>query len=193
MRECAALARTKLEFVRKLLDLCRTYKCFLLACIVPKAAPRPASRDFLRKDYAYRFERFFYFLDDRRTSRGSGIIVFDELEKTRSHILIGQMDSYFKNTRTGQRRSELVIPEPFFVHSDLTTGVQIADLMAYLVAWGHFKTPGAAGPARPELAGFASVAAGLAHDTSRPQKGGTRLKVRGVTLIRDLRARSERR
>ncbi len=25
--------------------------------------------------------------------------------------------------------------EPFFVHSDLTTGVQVADLIAYYISW----------------------------------------------------------
>ncbi|MFQ5615791.1 MAG: DUF3800 domain-containing protein [Anaerolineales bacterium] len=32
-----------------------------------------------------------------------------------------------------------ITPEPFFVHSDLTTGVQLADLVAYLISWG-FRT-----------------------------------------------------
>ena len=33
-------------------------------------------------------------------------------------------------------RATLIIAEPFFVHSDLTTGVQIADLIAYCISWG---------------------------------------------------------
>jgi hypothetical protein len=49
----------------------------------------------------------------------------DELEKSKSHILIGQAHRYFKDTHTGRHRSSRIIPEPFFVHSDLTTGIQI--------------------------------------------------------------------
>lgn len=190
LRECAALAKAKLEFVHRLFDLCAKFKFSLFACIVPKDASRPSSRNFLRKNYAYLFERFFYFLEDKRTS-GAGIIVFDELEKTRSHILIQQMDSYFKRTHKGRERSEIVIPEPFFVHSDLTTGIQVADLMAYLLAWGYYKAKGRSSPARPELVEFADQGVKLAYNTSRRQ-GSRRIKVWGITIIQDLRARSER-
>ena len=89
----------------------------------------------LRKDYAYLFERFFYFLEDN-AAREQGIVVFDELEKSQSHLLIDQMHRYFADTAVGRRRSSRIIPEPFFVHSDLTTGVQIADLVAYVISWG---------------------------------------------------------
>ena len=191
-RDCAALARAKLEFVKQLLDLCARFRCSLFACVVPRGAPRPASPEFLRKDYSYLFERFFYFLEDKKkAARGAGVIVFDELEKSRSHLLIGQMDSYFKHTKTGQDRAKLVIPEPFFVHSDLTTGVQLADVMAYLWVWGHYRAPGSHGPTRPELAELAGTAKALAYNTTR-LRDGRRLKIFGITVIRDLRARSER-
>lgn len=184
-REYVALAKAKLKFAGALLEACQKFKWSLFSCIVPKTAPRPESPGFLRKDYSYLFERFFYFLEDR-TARGAGIIVFDELEKSRSHILISQMDSYFKTTRKGRERSRLVIPEPFFVHSDLTTGIQLADLMAYLLAWGHFKPAGGAAPARPELTPFVREAWKLAYDSKRG------LTVKGVTVIQDLRAREDR-
>lgn len=185
-RDCAALALTKLEFAKNILALCAKFKCTLFACLVPPEAPRPSNPDFLRKDYSYLFERFFYFLDGGRGSKGSGVIVFDELEKSRSHILIGQMDSYFKKTNNGRERSKLVIPEPFFVHSDLSTGIQIADIMAYLLSWGYHKAPGAANPARPELAELATSARKLAYF------GSGSGKISGITVIRDLRPRSER-
>lgn len=183
-REYIALAQCKLEFVHRLLAVCDSFKCVLFACLVPKAAPRPEGRDFLRKDYAYLFERFFYFLEEKRESRGAGAIVFDELEKSRSHILVGQMDRYFKQTKKGRDRSELVIPEPFFVHSDLSTGVQIADIMAYLLGWGHYKADGAKSPERQELIEFASAAKKLAYRAPG--------KPLGITVINDLRPISER-
>lgn len=77
-------------------------------------------REGLQKDYAYLFERFFYFLEDN-AAREQGIVVFDELEKSKSHLLIDQMHRYFTETATGQYRANRIIPEPFFVHSELTT------------------------------------------------------------------------
>lgn len=71
-------------------------------------------------------ERIYYYLEDKKLE-DQGIIVFDELEKSKSHILVSQLENYFKKTSNGRQRSGLVIPEPFFVHSDLTTGIQIAD------------------------------------------------------------------
>lgn len=189
-REYAALARAKLDFVKDLQALCARFKCAMLACIVPKRAPRPGDPDKLRKDYAYLFERFFYFLEDKG-ARGAGIIVFDELEKSRSHILTQQMDSYFIKTRKGRARSRLVIPEPFFVHSDLTTGIQVADLLAYTLAWGHYKAPGSSAPARTELGEFTERFLKLTYSTSRPA-GRARRTVRGITTIPDLRGRQDR-
>ncbi len=185
-QEYCALAQSKIEFVRRLLALCKDFKCVLFACLVPKNAPRPEGRDFLRKDYSYLFERFFYFLSEseNRTSRGAGAIVFDELEKSRSHILIGQMDRYFKRTQKGRERSELVIPEPFFVHSDLSTGIQIADIAAYLLSWGYYKATGTNNPKRPELAEFVTAAKKLAYKSPG--------KPLGITVINDLRPTTER-
>jgi hypothetical protein len=97
---------------------------------VIRGAPAPPISTHLRKDYAYLFERFYYFLEDADPS-ALGIVVFDELDKAQSHILLAQMDRYFKVTQKGRQRSGRIIPEPFFVHSDLTTGVQLADLVAY--------------------------------------------------------------
>ncbi len=45
------------------------------------------------------------------------------------------MDKYFKNTEKGRIRCSLIIPEPFFVHSDLTSGIQVVDFIAYILSW----------------------------------------------------------
>ena len=57
----SALAQAKLAYVDMALDLSRKAGATAFASIVPKAAPRPQS-GMLRKDYAYLFERFYYFL-----------------------------------------------------------------------------------------------------------------------------------
>ncbi len=93
----------------------------------------------------YLFERFFYYLEDLGPA-AYGIVVFDELDKVQSHLLLAQMDRYFNFTTRGRHRSGQILPEPLFVHSDLTTGVQLADLISYIVSWGvRFQGNGSAG------------------------------------------------
>ena len=151
-RMLKALALAKLDYVASVFDICRDFKCRAFASIVEIDA-LPTATGGLRKDYAYLFERFFYFLEDN-ARREQGIVVFDELEKSQSHLPIDQMHRYFAETAVGQHRASRIISEPFFMHSDLTTGIQIADLVAYVISWG-FRTPQMTKPARAELACFA--------------------------------------
>jgi hypothetical protein len=151
--ELVALAQAKLLFTREMLELCIDYNCQAFASVINPSSAIPADKDFLRKDYAYLFERFFYYLED---IDANGIVVFDELEKTKSHLLLSQMTNYFIKTRKGQERSSRIIPEPFFVHSDLTSGIQAVDIIAYLISW-CWKEPGQT-PLRPELDSLASLA-----------------------------------
>jgi hypothetical protein len=129
-----ALAQAKLDYVGKLLGLCQQFRLKIFASIICDPASIPAETAMLRKDYVYLFERFYYFLEDR-LSEPKGIVVFDESEKSASHLLLGQMDKYFKKTTKGRYRAGLIIPEPFFVHSDLTTGIQVVDFIAYIMSW----------------------------------------------------------
>lgn len=188
-REITALAQAKLAYVDELLTLCGRFRCKAFASIVNRESPRP-SPEHLRKDYAYLFERFFYFLEDYSPS-GMGIVAFDELEKSRSHILISQMDRYFRSTAKGQLRAGRIIPEPFFVHSDLTTGVQLADIMAYLVSWG-FRTGDLKEPLRAELKKFVDAVCWLRHKTVREVDGNPNFAIWSFSIIDDLRSRDER-
>ena len=89
----------------------------------------------MRKDYAYLFERYFYYLEDIG-SEEVGLVVFDEVEKAQARTILDQMEGYFMRTQAGRTRSGRIVPEPFFVHSDLTTAVQLADIVAYCLNWG---------------------------------------------------------
>src|ERR1700693_3055806 len=125
-RHQAALGQAKLAYVGKALELAAGFDCKAFASIVPKDAPRPTD-DYLRRDYSFLFERFYKLLLKRRGSP-QGIVVFDELERSKSHLLIGQMERYFLETGKGRTRRKRIIPEPFFVHSHLTTGIHLPDL-----------------------------------------------------------------
>lgn len=134
--QLTALGQAKLAYVGKAFELCLEHGAVAFASIVPHNIVR-AEYDYLRKDYAFLFERFYHFLYTRSgVSKPMGTVVFDEVEKKESQILLGQMERYFLHTNKGRRRSNLIIPEPFFVHSDLTTMIQMADLVAYVVSWG---------------------------------------------------------
>lgn len=182
-----ALALAKLNYVRDVLEICTQYQCKIFASIV-EADAHPTSGGGLRKDYAYMFERFFYFLEDARSPE-RGIIVFDELEKTKSHLLVNQTHHYFKETATGRHRSSLIVPEPFFVHSDLTTGIQIADIVAYCLSWAY-RFSGLTKPARSELDEYVQQLKKLRHRCIRLRQG-KEIEIWSVAHIRDLRTLQE--
>ena len=184
-----ALAIAKTNYVASVFEICAQLGCRAFASIVETNA-RPTASGGLRKDYAYLFERFFYFLEDN-TSEEQGIVVFDELEKSQSHLLIDQMHRYFAATEVGRHRSKRIIPEPFFVHSDLTTGVQIADLTAYVISWG-FRTPQMTKPARAELSQLSNQVASLRYRATRSRLGNPDFGIWSFAHITDLRTQAER-
>jgi len=184
-----ALAVAKLHYVASVFDTCARFDCRAFASIVETDAPRTTGSG-LRKDYAYLFERFFYFLEDN-TAGEQGIVVFDEIEKSKSHLLIDQMHRYFAQTAVGRHRASRIIPEPFFVHSDLTTGVQIADLVAYVISWG-FRMPRMTKPAREELSPFANQIARLRYRAVREKLGNPEFEIWSFAHIGDLRTQAER-
>jgi hypothetical protein len=187
--ELAALAQAKLAYATDVLDICARYRCRAFASIVDKDSPRP-SPDHLRKDYAYLFERFYYFLEDKEAAP-SGVIVFDELEKSQSHLLLSQMDRYFKFTARGRQRAGQIIPEPFFVHSDLTTGIQLADLVAYVVSWS-IRVGGMKQPVRAELADLAEQVMRLRYRAEREVEGRTDYTIWSFAVITDLRSKEDK-
>ena len=184
-----ALAIAKLDYVDTVFQVCAQRDCRAFASIVETDA-QPTAGGGLRKDYAYLFERFFYFLEDNAANE-QGIVVFDELERSKSHLLIDQMHRYFADTTVGRHRADRIIPEPFFVHSDLTTGVQIADLVAYVISWG-FRMSRMTKPARAELSDLANQVARLRYRAVRNRLGNPNFEIWSFAHINDLRTQAER-
>lgn len=185
--QLTALAQAKLAFVGRVLELCAQHQAKAFASVVDRDAPKQAG-NFLRKDYSYLFERIFCFLDER-PDHHQGLVVFDELERSQSHLLVDQMARYFKETATGRMRASRIVPEPFFVHSDLTSMIQVADLLAYVIAWG-VRVGTMRRPARAELAGLAEAAMELRY--FRPAVDGRAYPIYGFAIIDDLRPRDEK-
>jgi Protein of unknown function (DUF3800) len=188
-REWAALAQAKLDYVKEVFDICARFRCRVFASIVNNDEPYEPDPDYLRKDYAYLFERFSYYLEDVNPT-AMGIVVFDELEKSKSHILVAQMERYSKHSAKGRQRSGRIMPEPFFVHSDLTTGIQIADLVAYIVSWA-FRTKDLTKPPREELGDYVKAICQLRHRAVREVDDNPEFVIWSIGVIKDLRTRAE--
>jgi hypothetical protein len=183
--ELVAYSRQVLRFVHEVLNIAARYNAQVFASMVDPKAPRPA-RGGLRKDYIYLFERYFYFLETL-SFRERGLVVFDELEKSKAHGLLQQMAAYFLGTEDGKYQSSRIVPEPFFVHSDLTTGVFLADLTAYILGW-CWRLRTMPQPVRPELQPYASKLHDMQFQGQKPKPGGSGVwQLYGITYIEDLR------
>lgn len=178
-KELTALGQAKIAFVGEVLELCRLYQNHVFASIIDNSAPRPDKKNFLRKEYVYLLERFYYYLEDKSPDVPMGVVVFDELEKSQCHQLVKKMEKYFLETGKGYTRSSQIIPEPFFVHSDLSTIVQVADLIAYIVCWG-FQVGSMPHPERPELKNLAKKIAQLQYHTTRQINGQKDFRVSSI-------------
>lgn len=190
MRGLTALAQAKLSFVGEALDIAARFRCRAFASIVNPDSPSVHPKDHLRKDYAFLFERFYYFLED--TNRDAmGLVVFDETEASKSLRLLEQMHRYFLRTEKGQARASQIIPEPLFVRSELTSGVQLADLIAYIISWG-FRTANMLQPNRTELDPFVARVAAMRHKATRDIGGNPSFVVWSFCWIDDLRTHEDR-
>jgi hypothetical protein len=188
--QLTALGQSKIAFAKAVLTICAQHGVKAFASIVDDG-PRP-SGSFLRKDYSYLFERFYYFLEEQHPYH-QGIVIFDELEKSKSHILVDQMCHYFQDTASGKMRAARIIPEPMFVHSDLTSLVQVADIVAYVISWAVRTNEQMSKPIRQELAPFARLVGALRHRTrQRHRSTGQTITVSSFKFIDDLRSHSER-
>jgi len=189
--ELVAYGQAVLSFVRRVFELAAHYNVKTFAGIVGLSAPRHADSSFLRKDYAYLFERFYDYLEAVSTEE-TGLVVFDELEKAQSRILLGQLEKYFLESPKGYQRSARIVPEPFFVHSDLTTAVQIADLAAYCLNWG-LRLKNMTEPTRSEIEPLARMVYDMKFTGAWFDEPSQQEKpLYGIFYLDDLRPRHER-
>jgi hypothetical protein len=188
--QLTALGQAKLAFAKAVLAICAQHGARAFASIL-EDGPKP-SGTFLRKDYTYLFERFYYFLEEQYPYH-QGIIIFDELDKSQSHLLVDQMCQYFLETAKGKMRAARIIPEPMFVHSDLTSLVQVADIVAYVISWAVRPNKDMTKPVRQELVPFAKLVDGLRHrSVQRHRDRGHPIRVSSFKFIADLRTQTER-
>jgi len=135
-------------------DILERHQARAFAVAVPRGAGKPASGDpappdILKKDHVFLLERFFYFLE-REQQRG--ILVMDEVEEQTDRWFVRKLEQYFTTTHKGRQRASWIVPSPFFVASNMTLPVQIADVLIYAINFGYRRKGEMDLPAREEIA-----------------------------------------
>jgi hypothetical protein len=151
--EFTAYGQACLEMARGMFQLLRDHEAVLLASAIPRGVRKPETfeaEEFLRKDQVFLLERFFYFLEQHQEQ---GLLIMDEVEKTYDRRFVSRLERYFEKTQTGRYRTAWIVPTPFFVSSDMTSLIQVADVCIYCINWG-FRLPllGMDAPVRKEIA-----------------------------------------
>lgn len=155
--ELTAYSQSCIEYVRNVYELCHTRGVLTFAVFIHPKAPQPLRTDMLRKDVSSLMKLFWYAVEQCSPTE-HGLIVFDETENTDSKRTIRRMRDYFRKTEVGRNLSGKILPEPLFVHSDLTTLVQVADLVCYSLNWGYRRGK-MDKPVREEMRQFGEAAA----------------------------------
>ena len=184
-REFTAYGQSCLDFVSGVLALCSQHGVSVLASIVASDAPRPADPSLLRRDYMILFRRFAHCVKQAGEDR-TGLVVFDERDKTLSRILCQQMSKYFLATQEGRRLSACIVPEPLFVHSDLTTAVRLADIVGYILNWGYRPSTRTTRPRRDEIRPYAQTVFDLRYQGHSKMVDGSSRTLQGITYFDDL-------
>ncbi|HEV7938426.1 MAG TPA: DUF3800 domain-containing protein [Solirubrobacteraceae bacterium] len=192
--ELVAIAQAKLVFVDKALDLADRFGMTIFASIVPRDAPQQRDGSFLRKDFAYLFQRIHCHVCER-ADHAHGVLIFDEQDKALSQGLLDQIHRYFEETDRGKQRAERMIPMPFFVHSELTPIIQLADVVAYIINWG-LRMPRMPEVARAELKPLADKVFGLRYQGNEVpvvwRAQARKKRAWGIAYIEDLRPHGEK-
>lgn len=182
--EFTAFGQASLEMARGVFQILRDCDATIFAACVPAAATPPGTAqaaEYLRKDQVFLFERFFYFLQERKEH---GILVFDEVDRGADLKFVRQIERYFTRTQTGRYRTAWIVPTPLFVASDLTYPIQAADLCIYAINWGY-RTQGMDAPVRPEIATeFGQWLFDLQY-RGEVERGGQSFKTYGIVFVPD--------
>ena len=84
------------------------------------------------------------------------------------------------------------MPEPFFVHSDLTTGVFLADLAAYILGWG-WRLNRMQQPCRQELRPYVAKLHDMQFQGEKPKPDEAGVwSLHGIVYLNDLRGHFDR-
>ncbi|MCG8508876.1 MAG: DUF3800 domain-containing protein [Rhodospirillales bacterium] len=137
---------------RYVFDILDRHGAVLFASLIPRGVRQPRNfkyAHYLRKDHVFLQERFFYFLEAKQEH---GLFVMDQTEKQNDKRFVKRLQDYYTKTQTGISRTQWVVPTPLFVDSEMSPGVQAADLCLYCINWGFRRSEwNFKGPMREEI------------------------------------------
>ncbi len=150
--EFTAYGQACLEMVRGMFETLRDHEARVFATAIPCSVEKPPTleaEEYLRKDYVYLLERFYYFLEEKKET---GLLVVDQTDQSEDRRFVRRLERYFTVTQPGRVRSARIVPSPFFVSSDMAYPIQVADVCIYCVNHA-FRLPGKGmnAPTRPEV------------------------------------------
>lgn len=150
--EFTAYGQACLHLVHRIFETLAKYNALTFAIAVPREAPKPPpdlKNEFLRRDYVYLLERYGYLLEERDAR---GLLIMDRIEDKSDSRLTRSIMNHFTNTAKGRQRAQRIVPYPFFVSSDITSLVQVADVVIYCINWGYrIPNRGMTEATRPEM------------------------------------------
>ena len=168
----AAYGQASLLMAHCIFRLLKKHEAKVFACAIPKGAKAPQNFDltetknFLRKDHVFLFQRFFYFLEEKQEH---GLIIMDESEKQNDRRFVARVTDYFTKSRPGRDMCKWIVPAPLFVASDMAVGVQAADVCIYCINWG-FRPNNWNYEARGEISEYCRrYISQLRHDTENEE------------------------
>ncbi len=148
--ELTAYGKASLLFVDGLLNILQDHNCKVFASRIPRGTgyPPDGRENLVRKDQYFLFQRFDKFL---KASRESGVLVMDETDKQEDRRYVRSLHRLFVGHEGARRLTQTILPNPFFVASDMSYLVQAADVILYMLNHGYRLTRRDAAPHRMEI------------------------------------------
>lgn len=150
--EFFAYGSASLGMATTALNILKAHDVKLFASLIPRGSPQLNASNELREDLSHLLAVFGLFLEERGEH---GLMIMDETEKTHDRNFISKLRTHATDSKNSF--SPRIVPTPLFVASEMTEGIQLADLCLYMLNWGAYRVAGMSGkndkgePDRPEI------------------------------------------
>jgi hypothetical protein len=186
--EYSAWAQSLIDYADGLLRLCVEWDLKVFATLFAPNTPRPApdeARRFLGKEVMFLLQRYHAHLCGYKDG-AAGLMIMDEIGRSRCKKSLSVISGYFARTEHGKEWADVIVPEPFYVRSELTTMIHIADIVAYIINWGY-RTGPINEPAREEMLPFGKYIREMTVTTETTDGEGKTWRMWSIHFIQDLR------
>jgi hypothetical protein len=118
-------------------------------------------------------------------SYSPGMVVMDETDRTDDRRFMRKLEKYFSAHDRGREHASLIIPTPFFVSSDMSYPVQVADVVIHCIAQTYRnRRLGIDAEVRPDIAELIGTRLRpLIAEFERETQDGFKYKTQSVFLV----------